>query len=104
MNMLMNQCNHDYSMYTGFGIEIVIVPPDGLAFEGVKLFARSQRTGKRYEFDAQKINGQWMASLSAEQTATMSAGKYSIQLDYAEVGIERRLPTSITTFDLLERV
>jgi len=102
--MLLNQCNHDYAMYAGFGIEIIIIPPDGLVFEDVKLFARSQKTGKRYEFDAQKINGQWLASLSAEQTATMRSGKYSIQLDYAESGIAQRLPTSITTFDLLERV
>ena len=90
-------------MYKGFDIEVAIIPPAGLVFGDVQMYAQSPR-GKRYEFVMSQVDGQWLASLSAEQTEEMDVGRYNVQLDYVEQGIARRLPSSITHFDLVERV
>lgn len=90
-------------MYKGFDIEVAIIPPTGLVFGDVRMYAKNLR-GKRIEFAMAQVDGQWFASLSAEQTAEMEAGRYNVQLDYIEQGIAKRLPSSITHFDLVERV
>lgn len=38
-----------YVMYKGFDIEVAIIPPAGLVFGDVLMYAKSQR-GKRIEF------------------------------------------------------
>ena len=90
-------------MYKGFDIEVAIIPPTGLVFGDVRMYAKSP-SGKRIEFAVAQVAGQWLASLSAEQTAAMGSGRHRVQLDYIEQGIAKRLPSSITHFDLAERV
>lgn len=90
-------------MYKGFDIEVAIIPPSGLVFGDVRMYAKSPR-GKRIEFAVAQVGGKWLASLSAEQTAKMESGRHNVQLDYIEQGIAKRLPSSITHFDLVERV
>ncbi len=90
-------------MYKGFDIEVAIIPPAGLVFGDVRMYAQSPR-GKRYEFAMAQVDGQWLASLSAEQTAAMDSGRHRVQLDYIEQGIAKRLPSSITHLDLVGRV
>ena len=90
-------------MYKGFDIEVAIIPHTGLVFGDVRMYAKSLR-GKRIEFAVAQVNGQWLASLSAAQTAAMESGRYNVQLDYIEQGIAKRLPSSITHFDLVGRV
>ena len=51
-------------MYKGFDIEVAIIPPDGLVFGDVRMYAQSPR-GKRIEFAMAQVDGQWLASLSA---------------------------------------
>ena len=90
-------------MYKGFDIEVAIIPPAGLVFGDVRMYAKSPR-GKRIEFAVAQVGGKWLASLSAEQTEKMESGRHNVQLDYIEQGIAKRLPSSITHFDLVERV
>ena len=90
-------------MYKGFDIDVAIIPPAGLVLGDVRMYAQSPR-GKRIEFAMAQVDGQWLASLSAEQTSGMESGRYNVQLDYIEQGIAKRLPSSITYFDLVARV
>ena len=90
-------------MYKGYDIDVAIIPPTGLVFGDVQMYAQSPR-GKRIAFAMSQVDGQWLASLSAEQTSAMGSGRYNVQLDYIEQGIAKRLPSSITHFELVERV